>query len=76
MTSRSIPVNSLLVCLAWTLAVVLQAVDMAFGPDVGRVGMLLALAAVAVQFCGKIDEMERRERAAYELGRESVRSIR
>jgi hypothetical protein len=76
MTSRFIPLGTFLICVAWAIAILCQVSDFVFGPHAGRLGVLFALAAVSIQLCEKIDGMERREKAAFELGRESVRSIR
>lgn len=75
MSSRFIPLGTFLVCFAWAVAILCQVSDFMFGPHAGRVGVLFALAAVSIQLCEKIEALDRRERAAYELGRESVRSI-
>lgn len=76
MSSRSIPLGTFLICFAWALAILCQVSDFMFAAHAGQVGVLFALAAVSIQLCEKFDGMEHRERAAYDLGRESVRSIR
>lgn len=66
--------------LAKGLAILVLAGFDVIPPPLGHVGMALCVVGLLCHFQARLDRMEVRERAAYELGRESardsVRSIR
>lgn len=60
----------------WLMAGAFVVLNFIFDPPFGEVGVLLAIAGSVLQVRGYFCAMQAREREAYELGRESVRSLR
>ena len=72
-----VTVNCLLAWLGWIIAIAGTAAAFWFGiPEIGTAALLFAGAAIWIDVRGRISECARKERAAYALGQESVRSIR
>ena len=70
-------VNCLLAWTAWTIAVIGSVAALIMHePEVATFTLLFAGAGATLHVRGMVTEAARRERAAFELGRESVRSIR
>lgn len=76
MEDHTISFNTLFAWSLWTLGILLVAVDLISSVDLDDFGVIAAAAGATLHVRGMICGLGRRERAAYDLGRESVRSVR
>lgn len=76
MSDRTIAVHTAISCILWPSAFVLVCLGIFTGHNLGQLGLLFGVVAATLTVRGWICELGRREREAYEIGRESVRSIR
>lgn len=76
MFDHSYSLNSIIAWAAWTLAVVTAVLYAVFTQRFSAAVTLLAAAGATLHVRGFIRGLERRERAAFELGRDSVHVVR
>lgn len=76
MTNRNISVHTAVSCLFWPLGLSLVVLGFFVGSSLGQLGIIVAMVAAVLNVRGFFCSLQRREIAAFELGRDSVRSIR
>lgn len=76
MNDMNISLNSTTAYALWTLGAVLIVWHMLTGNPTAALGLLLAGAGGVLTIRSFFCEQARREKAAFDLGRESIRSVR
>lgn len=77
MIDREVSLTSLAAWVAWSVGAALVAASFVPSlPGVAPVGVFFALIGATTTVRCWLTRMERRERAAFDLGRESVRNLR
>lgn len=76
MNDRSITLRSAVSCLLWTTGVVLALLETLGVADIGELGVVAAAAGATLSVRGFVAELERRDRNAFELGRDHERHLR
>lgn len=76
MTNRSVAVHTAFSCLLWPSGLALVLVGLFTRHEVGQLGLIVAMIAAVLNVRGFFVCLEQREHAAFDLGRNSVRSIR
>lgn len=76
MTDRTIAVHTAFSALLWPLGTVMIVVGLLTEHELGQLGILVAMVAAVLNVRGFFCALERRERNAFELGRDSVRHLR
>jgi hypothetical protein len=76
MTNRNVSVHTALSCLLWPLGVGLVVFGFFADHAFGQLGIIVAMVAAVLNVRGFFCCLERRERQVFEMGQDSVRSIR
>lgn len=76
MNDRSIAVHAAVAYLLWPLGVILVGLGFLVEYDLGQVGIVLCMVGATLTVRGYFCAMHRRERNAFELGREYEQGLR
>lgn len=70
MNDRNIAVHTAFSCLLWPVGTVMILIGLMTERELGQLGLLLAMIAAVLNVRGFFCELHRREREAFEVGRE------